>query len=98
MKKKLNPILDKLGLSAEEVRMAFNVKEPVTKSRKKNYLFRHDQKKMNLRMKRWKNMVYARFLAGMHPKDIAGSIGVSEETVRVRLRAAGFFVKDIKKS
>jgi DNA-binding CsgD family transcriptional regulator len=49
-------------------------------------------------MKRWETMVYARFLSGMHPKIIAGCLGVSEETVRVRLRAAGFFVKDLKVS
>lgn len=95
---KKNPVLEKLGLSVEEVRAAFNVEAPVEKKKPKGYLFRHDQKRMSKRMKRWENMVYARFLGCMHPKTIAGCIGVSEETVRVRLRAAGFFVKDLTAS
>ena len=90
-KKKPNKILDKLGLTPEEVRAAFNVKPPEEPPKKHRYLFRNDQKKMNLRMKRWENMVYARFLSGMHPQLIAGCLGVSEETVRVRLRGSGFF-------
>jgi DNA-binding CsgD family transcriptional regulator len=40
-------------------------------------------------------MVFARFMGGMHPQTIAGCLGVSEETVRVRLRAAGFFAKAV---
>lgn len=95
---KKNPILEKLGLTAEEVRSAFNVKPPEEEFKPKGYLFRHDQKRMSLRMKRWKNMVYSRFLGGMHPKIIAGCLGVSEETVRVRLRAAGFFEREITTS
>lgn len=96
--KKKNPILNKLGLTAEEVRAAFNVKSPEEKPKPKGYLFRHDQKRMSRRMRRWETMVYARFLSGMHPSVIAGCLGVSEETVRVRLRSAGFFVKDFKAS
>ena len=96
--KKSNPILEKLGLTADEVRTAFNVETPEDKPKQKGYLFRHDQLRMNRRMKRWETLVYARFLGGMHPKIIAGCLGVSEETVRVRLRAAGFFVKDLTAS
>ena len=96
--KKKNKILEKLGLTADEVRTAFNVNTPKEKPKPKGYLFRHDQMRMSKRMKRWETMVYARFLGGMHPKVIAGCLGVSEETVRVRLRAAGFFVKDLKVS
>jgi hypothetical protein len=95
-KKKPNKILDKLGLTADEVRVAFNVPKPDEPVKKHRYLFRHDQKRMNRRMKRWERMIYARFLSGMHPKVISGCLGVSEETVRVRLRSSGFFVKDLK--
>ncbi len=92
--KKTNPILDELGLTAEEVRAAFSVQKPKESSKKKGYLFRHEQKRMNKRMKDWERMIYARFVSGMHPKIIAGCLGVSEETVRVRLRKSGFFEKD----
>lgn len=86
-------VLEKLGLTAEEVRIAFGVKEKKKETDKKGYLFRPDQKRMNERMKFWDRMVYARFAGGMHPKIIAAALGVSEETVRVRLRRSGFFSK-----
>lgn len=92
--KKTNPTLDKLGLTPEEVRAAFTVEQPKEPTQKKGYLFRHEQKRMNKRMKDWEYMIYARFATGMHPKLIAGCLGVTEETVRVRLRKSGFFEKD----
>lgn len=88
---KTDKVLEKLGLTAEEVRVAFGIKEPKKNEDRKGYLFRHDQKRMAERMKFWDSMVYARFMSGMHPKIIAGCLGVSEETVRVRLRRSGFF-------
>ena len=51
---------------------------------------------MNKRMKDWEYMIYSRYISGMHPKIIAGCLGVSEETVRVRLRKSGFFDKDFR--
>jgi len=42
-------------------------------------------------MKRWNDLIFARFMGGTHPKDIADAIGVTEESVRVRLRRAKFF-------
>jgi len=93
--RKKNPLLDKLGLTAEEVRAAFGVEPPEEKKKPKGYLYRHDQMRMNRRMSRWESMVFARFVGGMHPQTIAGCLGVSEETVRVRLRAAGFFTKAV---
>lgn len=84
-------MLEKLGLTPEEVRAAFGVDPPEEVEKKKNYLFRHDQNRMRHRMKFWDRMIYARFLGGTHPKIIAGCLGVSEETVRVRLRKAGLF-------
>ena len=84
-------ILEKLGLTPEEVRAAFGVDAPKQVGKEKNYLFRHDQNRMRHRMKFWNRMIYARYLAGTHPRIIAGCLGVSEETVRVRLRKSGLF-------
>lgn len=89
---KKSNVLEKLGLTKEEVRHAFGLKEEKPPApEKKGYLFRPDQKRMSERMKFWDSLVYARFASGMHPKIIAGCLGVSEETVRVRLRRSGFF-------
>jgi hypothetical protein len=87
---KKNPILEKLGLEVDEVRAAFSVKAPAS-TKKRGYLFRHDQVKMNRRLNRWENLVFARYEAGTHPKTISKILSVSEEAVRVRLRASGFF-------
>ena len=89
-------ILDRLGLTPEEVRAALGVSPPVKGRKKKGYLFRHEQVRMNKRMRDWERMIYARYVSGMHPKVIAGCLGVSEETVRVRLRKSGFFDKDFR--
>lgn len=86
--------LIKLGLTKEEVRAAFGLETPEhEKPKKKGYLFLADQRKMRRRMKRYSNLIYAQFLLGTSPTIIAGCLGVSEETVRVRLRKAGFFSK-----
>lgn len=89
----MSKILEKLGLTKEEVRAAFSVEKPESEKNQKpkGYLFRYDQKRLAARMKRWDSMIYARFMGGMHPKTIALAIGVSEESVRVRLRRAKFF-------
>ena len=85
-------VLESLGLSREEVRAAFNVPTPeCEKPKKKGYLFLHEQRKMKKRMQFYSNMIFARFEAGMSPTIIAGVLGVSEETVRVRLRRNGYF-------
>lgn len=92
-KTKKNPILEKLGLDVEEVRAAFSVPAPPEPKKKRNYLFRGDQLKMTRRMAKWQNLIFARYESGMHPKTIAKAIGVSEESVRVRLRGSGFFTQ-----
>ena len=84
-------ILTDLGLTSEEVRAAFGIKKKEKPPEKKGYLFRPDQQRMIQRMKKWDGLVYARFEQGMHPRTIAQCLGVSEETVRVRLRKSGFF-------
>ena len=89
---KPNAVLEKLGLQKDEVRAAFGLEMPESeKPKKKGYLFLEDQKKMIKRMKFWSNMIFARYEAGMSPTIIAGVLGVSEETVRVRLRRNGYF-------
>lgn len=89
---KPNAVLEKLGLQKDEVRAAFGLAMPESeKPKKKGYLFLADQKKMIKRMKLWSNMIFARYEAGMSPTIIAGVLGVSEETVRVRLRRNGYF-------
>ena len=93
-RKKTDPTLEKHGLTPEEVRAAFGVEDKKPPPKQKGYLFRHEQKRMNKRMKDWEKMIYARYIGGMHPRLIAGCLGVTEETVRVRLRASGFFAKD----
>jgi len=85
-------VLDNLGLTREEVRAAFSIPTPeAEKPSSKGYLFLHEQRKMKKRMKLYSNMIFARFEAGISPTIIAGVLGVSEETVRVRLRKHGYF-------
>jgi DNA-directed RNA polymerase specialized sigma24 family protein len=90
-------VLDNLGLTREEVRAAFSIPTPeAEKPTSKGYLFLHDQRKMKKRMKSYSNMIFARFEAGLSPTIIAGILGVSEETVRVRLRRDGYFGESSK--
>jgi DNA-directed RNA polymerase specialized sigma24 family protein len=85
-------VLGELGLTREEVRSAFSVPVPeAEKPKTKGYLFLNEQRKMKRRMKSYSNMIFARFEAGVSPTIIAGVLGVSEETVRVRLRRNGYF-------
>ncbi len=77
-KNQTSKVLDKLGLTREEVRAAFSVATPESeKIPKKGYLFRADQARMSRRMKRWNSMIFARFIGGMHPKTIADVLGVT---------------------
>lgn len=96
-KKKKSPeqILRELGLSTEEVRAAFNVKTPEKEKPKKNYLYSYGQKKIRKRVKDYERMIFSRFVQGMPPLIIAKLLNVSEETVRLRLRKAGFFNSQI---
>jgi len=88
-------VLEDLGLTREEVRAAFNVETPEhEKPSKKGYLFLKDQLKMRKRMKRYEGLIFAKFEAGLNPTINAGCLGVSEETVRVRLRRKGCFATD----
>ena len=90
-KKSPESILQNLGLSAEEVRAAFNVETPKKKKAKTNYLYSYGQKKIRKRVKDYERMMFSKFLQGMSPITIAHLLSVSEETVRLRLRKAGFF-------
>jgi len=96
-KKKKSPelILKELGLSVEEVRSAFSVKPPTKPKPKRNYLYSYGQKMIRKRVKDYEGMMFSRFVQGMPPATIANILSVSEETVRLRLRKAGFFNSQI---
>ncbi len=90
-----DPTLEKLGLTAEQVRKAFGTPEPPPFENRdlsgKNYLNGKDQKRMQRRLKLYEAFISVRFLEGYHPGTIGRILACSEESVRVRLRKAGFF-------
>lgn len=84
-------LLEKLGLTAEQVRAAFGTRKSTTAVDRKNYLYAHDQRRIRTRLKAYEGFIYARFEEGLHPGTIARLLSVSEEAIRSRLRKAGFF-------
>lgn len=85
-------ILKKVGLTASQVReMTGNKGTPPAA---KKYLSADDQKRMRKRLKVYEGFIFARYEEGYHPDTIAKLIGVSGESVKRRLRAAGFFKKE----
>lgn len=87
--------LDKLGLTVEQVRAAFGTPEPPPFENRDlsgtNYLTGTDQKRIQRRLKRYEAFISVRFVEGYHPGTIGRILACSEESVRVRLRKAGFF-------
>ena len=89
-------ILEKLGLTKEFVKAALSVKpieyreDPITID-EKNYLPIEDQKRIRTRLKKHKEFIIARFKSGIDPRTISLLLGVSEESVRSRLRKANLF-------
>jgi hypothetical protein len=85
-------ILESIGLSKDQVQKAFGQgpSEKIT-IEKKNYLFAADQRRIRRRLKRHKGFILARFAEGYKPKQIAGMLNVSEESIRSRLRQADLF-------
>jgi hypothetical protein len=91
-------ILDTLGLTKEEVSNFFNTKdswEP-TNQEDKNYLLAVDQKRIRRRLKENMPFIVTRFMEGYKPRLIAKMMGVSEESIRGRLRKLGVFKSDKK--
>jgi hypothetical protein len=85
-------ILSKLGLTAKQVRELCGGKEPPPAA--KNYLSAENQRRMRKRLKIYDKFIYARYEEGYHPDLIAKVLGVSGESVKSRLRKAGFFDKE----
>ena len=91
-------ILNTLGLTKEEVSCFFNTKEsdePTTQE-DKNYLLAVDQKRIRRRLKESMPFIVTRFMEGYKPRLIAKMMGVSEESIRGRLRKLGVFKSDKK--
>lgn len=91
-------ILNTLGLTKEEVSSFFNTKEstdPTTEA-DRNYLLAVDQKRIRRRLKENMPFILARFIEGYKPRLISKMMGVSEESVRGRLRKLGVFKSDKK--
>jgi len=89
-------VLESLGLTADEVRSELGGREPKEtkpEAGSHKYLQAEGQKRMRARLKRYAGFIYSRFLEGYSPKHIASMLGVSEESVRSRLRKSGFFGK-----
>ena len=81
-------MLKKLGLTVEKVREMCGTEPPPAA---KNYLSAEDQKRVRKRLKIYDKFIYARYEEGYHPDLIAKVLGVSDESIKSRLRKAGFF-------
>jgi DNA-directed RNA polymerase specialized sigma24 family protein len=88
----MDSILTKLGLTKDYVQNALGVPvEEPTVVKDKNYLAVEDQKRIRLRLKKYGKFIIARYREGLSPKQVALLLGVSEESVRSRLRKAKLF-------
>ena len=97
----MSHILKSLGLSKEAVQRMSNgfrgnsqlEKKFDVKFDDKNYLYAIDQRRIRRRLNKSQKFIEARFFEGYRPKTIAKMLGVSEESVRSRLRKKGAFGK-----
>ena len=88
----MSDILGELGLSRDGVQDAFGVEfDTEGVELKKNYLFVEDQKRIRKRLADYEKFIIARFLDGLEPSVISQIVGVSEESIRSRLRKAKLF-------
>ena len=84
-------MLEELGLTKDFVQNSFGVLPNEVKVEEKNYLDVEDQKRIRRRLKQYSNFIIARIEQGYAPCIIAQLLGVSEESIRSRLRKAGLF-------
>lgn len=100
-------LLNSLGMTKEEVIEAVKEFSPEggfssavdireCQQEPKNYLYAIDQKRIRRRLKNAERFILARYYEGYKPKRIAQMVGVSEESVRSRLRKKNFFGKSNK--
>ena len=87
----MGDLLEGLGLTRDFVRDAFGVESSKSELDKKNYLDVEDQKRIRRRLMDYEKFIIARYLEGMEPSIISMLVGVSEESVRSRLRKADLF-------
>ena len=73
------------------MRDAFGVESSEGELGKKNYLDVEDQKRIRRRLLNYEKFIIARYLGGMDPSIISMLVGVSEESVRSRLRKSNLF-------
>ena len=85
-------LMEKVGLTPDRVReMCGGLNKETPPPAAKNYLSSEDQKRVRKRLKLYDKFIYARYEEGYHPDIIAKVLGVSGESVKARLRKAGFF-------
>ena len=82
----MSGVLRKLGLTRDAVERMLKT-HPV----KRRYLFGPRQRVIRRRLRENATWLISQFLAGEHPRYIAAALGVSEESVRRRLRAHDLF-------
>jgi DNA-directed RNA polymerase specialized sigma24 family protein len=88
----MSELLSGLGLTKDFVQDSFGVEfETEGVELKKNYLFVDDQKRIRKRLTDYEKFIIARFLDGLEPVVISQIVGVSEESIRSRLRKAKLF-------
>ena len=93
----MSHILDTLGLTKTEVSKFFNTKgSGLVADDGRNYLQAVDQKRIRRRLKENMPFIVARFVEGYKPRLIAKMMGVSEESIRGRLRKLGVFKSEKK--
>lgn len=99
----MNHILSSLGLDKELVKKLSKANAPKEGSQvyniqtdPKNYLYAVDQRRIRRRLNSSDRFIMVRFFEGYKPKTIAKMLGVSEESVRSRLRKKGAFGKTKK--
>lgn len=100
----MNHILESLGLTKDIVKSlskdsrSKQLCESVfdTQVDDKNYLYAIDQRRIRRRLNGSDRFIETRFFEGYKPKTIAKMLGVSEESVRSRLRKKGAFGKSKK--
>jgi DNA-directed RNA polymerase specialized sigma24 family protein len=88
----MDNLLTKLGLTKDFVKTALGVPfEEPTVIKEKNYLAVEDQKRIRQRLRKYGKFIIARYREGLSPSAIALIMGVSEESIRSRLRKAKLF-------
>ncbi len=82
----MSRILKQIGLSRDDVERMLG-----TRPTKHRYLFGPRQAVIRRRLKENATWLVSQFLSGEHPRYIAAALGVSEESVRRRLRGHDLF-------